>query len=314
QALMQFDHRLRQGSEEASGQAALLGEQGLDLQTKQVRLLLELLEFATVRLESQAGCFHRMQRVFLIMSLVDGRDHLVSHGHLTFRMVQVVLQHIEERKNGAVDAQGRPTAVQVMLYLLHMGLEPVHMQRSAQLFGQAQQQALIGTQAQQPPVVQVVLDAYRRAQPRPYLRVVAPPFTELELLFQQLAQPLCEHLKARGKQAEYLADHLPFEQLFLMRDDALAQQGLQVRQPTAFNQRDIAAYLAQQRLLGGQRQYAVLVEPQLLGGKPAYALDFTVHMYVTGQIVPEHVDLVQHGEQALRPIFIKLPDMLLPDH
>ncbi len=51
QALVQADHLLHQGGEEAPGQQALLGKHGLQLQAELVALLLQLQQFALVALD-----------------------------------------------------------------------------------------------------------------------------------------------------------------------------------------------------------------------------------------------------------------------
>ena len=114
-------------------------------------------------------------------------------------------------------------------------------------------------------------------------------------------------------QRHYLEHHLIFEQALLLRQDALAEQLLQFGQLTAFEQRLVATDLRHQRLLGRKRQDVGRIDAQLLRGGLADLLDGVVHECLAGDIVPEHVDLVQHGKQAVLRVFVELADVLLPD-
>ncbi len=58
QALMQADHFLHQGGEEAPGKGALFGEQGFELQAELVGLALEVLEFLLVRQQAKRRDVH----------------------------------------------------------------------------------------------------------------------------------------------------------------------------------------------------------------------------------------------------------------
>ncbi len=114
-------------------------------------------------------------------------------------------------------------------------------------------------------------------------------------------------------QRQHLKHHLVFQQALFLRQDALAEQLLQLLQLTAFEQYLVAADLRHQRLLGRQRQYVGTVDAELLCCGCANVFDSLLDEGFAGDIVPEHINLVEHGEQAALGVFVKLTDMLLPD-
>ncbi len=136
---------------------------------------------------------------------------------------------------------------------------------------------------------------------------------EQRLLLADLLQAQVEHMLAVVEQGQHLVDHALFEQAFLLRDDALAQQLLQIGQLAAREQLLVLAHLGDQCLLGRQRQHAGGGDAELLGGAVAHQADGLLHVLLAGQVVPQHVDLVQHGEQAGLGVVVELADVLLPD-
>ncbi len=105
QPLMHGDHLLYKGGEETSGQGALLGEQGLELQAKLVGLALQAFKFVLVPRQTEQRGVYAVQRVFVVMAPVDGRDHLVCQCRLVLKRTEILLYGAEEMHDAQVDTQ-----------------------------------------------------------------------------------------------------------------------------------------------------------------------------------------------------------------
>ncbi|MCY1351268.1 hypothetical protein D9M69_375300 [compost metagenome] len=313
QALVQADDFLHQGGEEASGQHPLLGQQGLQVQAELVALVAQLREFALVGLQVEQRRVDAVQRVFLVVPLVDGGDHLVGRLGFLVEVVQVVLHRVEEVQDRLVDAEGGPAAVEVVAQRVELRVELFGAHRGAEQFALALEQALVGLQVEQALVVLAVVVLGLGGQFEQQLAVVLLVVGQQPLLLADLLQAQVEHVLAVLHQGQYLVDHALLEQAFLLRDDALAEQVFQVLQLAALQQRGVVAHLGQQRLLGRQRQHFLRRQAELPGGGALHLGDGVLHEGIAGQVVPQHVDLVEHGEQAGLGVLVELADVVAPD-
>ncbi|MNN06663.1 hypothetical protein D3C81_1194630 [compost metagenome] len=117
---------------------------------------------------------------------------------------------------------------------------------------------------------------------------------------------------AVAHQTEDVIEHGILQQLFLLRDDALAEQILQPAQLAAGKQFVVAANLRQQRLLGRQRQHVGVGQAELAGDRFLHPLDLDLDEIVAGEVVPQHVDLVQHCVQTGLAVIAQAPHVVLP--
>jgi len=135
----------------------------------------------------------------------------------------------------------------------------------AEQFALALQQVLIGAQFEQAFVVAIVVVAGARGQFQQHLPVAFLVIVQQRALLVDLFAAQLQHLLAVVQQGEHLAYHLFFQQVLFLRQDTRGQQLLQRFELAALEQRLIAAHLAQQGLLGRQRQYLGTVDAQFVG-------------------------------------------------
>jgi|GEM_PF-4935680 len=192
-------------------------------------------------------------------------------------------------------------------------LEAFGSYRRAQQLALALQQSLIGLQVEQALVVAVVIVAGAGGEFEQHLPAAFLMAGQHIALFDDLFQAQLEGMLTVLQQRQHLLHHLVLEQAFLLREDTLAEQLFQPCQLAAFEQRLVTANLRHQRLFGRQRQDVGAINAQLLRGGVTDILDCLLHEGFASDIVPEHVDLVQDGEQAVLRVFVELADVLLPD-
>ena len=227
--------------------------------------------------------------------------------------MQIVLDGREKLQDGLIDAQGRPAAGELTTKPVEVGVQLFRCCRSLQTFALIAQQALVGLQGQQALVVQGVIILGAGCQLHQHLPVVLAAAVEQLKLLIDLGQTQTERVLAVVEHGQYLAHHALFEQLLLLRDDALAEQCFQSGQLTAGEQGRVFTHLGEQCLLGRQRQYGVAVDAQMAGCLNTHALDGAGGECIAGEVVPEYVDLVHDGEQATFRLVVEGLHMLLPD-
>ena len=196
QALVQADHFLGQGGEEAPGQAALFGEQGLQVQAELVALFLQFLQLAQVTLNLELRRIDTAQRAFFVMPAIDGCNHLVGHVGFVLQVVQILLDGAEEMQDGLVDAQGGPAAGEIAAHLAQVFLQAFGARGVAQQLTLTLQQALVGLQTEQALVVQAMVFLGLGGQLEQQLAIVLLVVAEQRQLFADLFQAQIEHVLA----------------------------------------------------------------------------------------------------------------------
>ena len=222
QALVQADHLLGQGGKEAPGQAALFGEQGLQMQAELITLFLQFLQLAQITLDLELRRVDAAQRVVFVVSAIDGGNHLVGHVGFVLQVMQILLDGAEEMQDGLVDTQGGPAAGEIAAYLAQVFLQAFGARGVAQQLTLTLQQALVGLQTEQALVVQAVVFLGLGGQLEQQLAVVLLMVAEQGQLLTDFLQAQVEHMLAVVHQRQDLTHHVIFDQAFLLRDDAFA--------------------------------------------------------------------------------------------
>ena len=298
--------------EETANQNRLFGQKVLRADTEASGLLAQFTNGDDVAPCAERDGLEMTGPVILVVTTVNGTDHLLGQVPFAQQVGQVAFKQFEELVHGAVHASGGPAFRHTGADTFSMFFETFLADQFLQQVTLGVHQAPAGAQCNQLLVIKVVVFLGALCQPAQRCLVHGNACARLEFFLQGF-QPVLHRCLAVLEHAQEVVDQALGDQLFLVHQDALDNQLLKLADIGSVKQVAVFPDPGHQTLFGGNGDNIMLPHAEVIGGVATHPLDCLVGVAFTLQVVPEHIDLVQDGKTTGAVIGVLSVDMLLPD-